>query len=265
MHKSYQFRLEVTTERAKILTNISGSYRFVYNHFLAIQKDLYEHRNAVRNEDIKFLSYVKTAAMLTELKREEKTSWLKESPAQVLQQSLMDLSVDLVAWMNGEKGFPRFKKKGVHDTFKLSDGFKIDEQTARILLPNIGWIRYRKSRETKGTIRSLTVSREDKHWYVSILTQQEEQAFHPKDSSVGIDLGVKHFATLSTGEHINVPDLTKYEKRITKLQKQLSHKQKDTNNFNKTKQLLDNAQLKLQRAKLDFIHKVSANINKRHS
>ena len=96
------------------------------------------------------------------------------------------------------KRFPVFKKKGMQDSFRYPQGFKITGNV--IYLPKIGWIPFFKSRELEGTPRNVTVSRRGKHWFVSIQTEKEvADPVHASKSSIGIDMGVRRFATLSDG------------------------------------------------------------------
>ncbi len=174
MHKAYKFRLEPTDKQAKALSYIAGSCRFVYNHFLNIQKSLYEERKATGDKNIKFLNRNKMSSMLTQLKQEEETKWLKNSIAQSLQQTVMDLDDAIINWLQRKKGFPRFKKKGVRDSFRIPVPPKLDDRTNKVYVPKIGWIKFRKSRDIKGITRSFTISRDGEHWYISILTKQKE-------------------------------------------------------------------------------------------
>ena len=118
--------------------------------------------------------------------------WLKESPSQALQQSLKDLDK---AWQNffaKRADFPRFKKKGSGDSFRYPDPkqIKLDQDNNRILLPKLGWIRYRNSRDVLGEVRNVTVSQSGGKWFASIQTQHEvEQPLPTATSAIGIDVG----------------------------------------------------------------------------
>jgi putative transposase len=266
MHKSYKFRLEPTDKQAKALAYIAGSCRFVYNYFLSIQKKLYEKRKATGDENIKFLTYPETSRILTQLKQEEETKWLKNPSSHVLQQTLIDLNKAIINWLRRKTGFPRFKKKGVHDSFRIPLPPKLDDNTNKVYVPKIGWVKFRKSRDIKGITRSFTISREGEHWYISILTKQkEEQLLHPNfNTCVGIDLGVKHFATLSTGIHIDLPDFSKLYKQLASTQKQYSHKKKGSKNQRKVGARMAKIHRKIRNKRLDCLHKVSTAIAKRY-
>lgn len=266
-YKAYKFRLEPTETQACLMASIAGSCRFIFNHFLAVQKDLYQQRKEQNDPSIKFLTYHQTSSLLTQLKQEEVTSWLQSSPSQTLQQSLIHLDRAVKGWLSKKTGFPKFKKRGFHDSFKIPVAPVVDQTTRTIKLPKLGIVRYRKSREVTGTIKSATVSREGKHWFISLLTEQEENLIsHPSFSSVGIDVGITHFLTLSTGEHIDLPlSLNRLISRTISLQQQLSHKQKGSNNRRKAIRRLSIAHARVRNTRLDFLHKISTTIAKNHS
>ena len=265
-HKAYKFRLEPTSSQREQLESISGSCRFIFNHFLAAQKDLYTQRKEQNNPDIKFLSYSQTSALLTQLKQEPVMSWLQLPPSQTLQQSLMDLDRGIKGWLLKKTGFPRFKKKGIHDSFRLPVAPKLDSVNRIIKLPKLGCMKYRKSREVTGTIKSATISRDGNHWYISILTEQQEKLVqHPSASTIGIDVGITHFLTLSDGEHIHLPKLDHLIAKVTSLHQRFSHKQKGSSNRKKAQYRLSAAYRKIRNVRHDFLHKVSTTIAKNHS
>lgn len=265
-YKAYKFRLDPTTSQREQLGSIAGSCRFIFNHFLAVQKDLYTQRKEQNNSDIKFLSYPQTCSLLTQMKEEEVTSWLQLTPSQSLQQSLMNLDRAIKGWLTKKTGFPRFKKRGIHDSFRLPVSPTVNSITKTIKLPKLGWVKYRKSRDVTGVIKSATVSRDGNHWYISLLTEQSENLTpHPSTSSIGIDVGVTHFLTLSTGEHVHLPKLDRLIAKVTSLQQRLSHKQKGSNNRKKAQYRLSAAHRRLRDTRHDFLHKVSSTIAKNHS
>ena len=265
-YKAFRFRLTPTKEQSEQLLQFAGSCRYIFNHFLAIQKDLYQQRKETNNPEIRLLSYPQTSALLTQLKREEATSWLTNSPNHSLQQSLMDLDRAFKGWVTKKTGFPKFKKKGQHDSIRFPVPPVVIQETRQIKLPKLGLVKYRKSREIVGTIRSATVSKEGQHWFISILAEQSENLDpHPSQSPIGIDVGVTHFLTLSTGVHIDLPNLDHLIHRITSLQQRLSYKKKGSNNCKKARQRLSTAHRRLRHVRQDFLHKTSTALAKNHS
>ncbi len=122
----------------------AGSCRFIFNKALALQKENHEAGG-------KFIGYVALAKRLTAWRNGADTVWLKESPVHPLQQALKDLERAYTNFFAKRADFPRFKKKGQHDSFRYPDPkqIKLDEANDRIFLPKLGWLRYRNSRKTK--------------------------------------------------------------------------------------------------------------------
>ena len=122
-----------------------------------------------------------------------------------LQQALKDLERAYADFFAKRAGFPRFKKKGMGDSFRYPDPkqIKLDQANSRLFLPKLGWLRYRKSQDVEGDVKHVTVSWSAGRWFVSIQTEREmQEPVHPASSIVGVDLGVANFAALSTGEII---------------------------------------------------------------
>src|SRR5690606_27610681 len=135
--------------------------------------------------------------------------------------------------------FPRFKKKGQHDSFRYPDPkqIKLDQANSRIFLPKLGWVRYRNSREVLGTVKNVTVSQSCGKWFVSIQTERDIQALIPKaTNAVSIDMGVTRFATLADGTfYAPLNSYKPYEDCLRKAQQAMSRKTKYSNNWKKAK------------------------------
>lgn len=94
------------------------------------------------------------------MRRDTETSWLQDAPTHPLQQALKDLERAYINFFAKRAGFPRFKKKGQHDSFRYPDPkqIRLDQVNSRLFLPKLGWLHYRNSRKVSGTVRRLTVS-----------------------------------------------------------------------------------------------------------
>lgn len=261
IRKAFKFRLKTNSKIEQKFFQFSGSCRYVFNHFLAQRKEMFE-------EQKKSLSYVEQANQLPQLKKE--LEWLKDSPSQILQQSLKDLDQSYKNFFRrvkqGEKpGFPKFKKKGFSDSFRYPQGFKFEEN--KVFLPKVGWVRFFKSQEIEGTPKNLTVSRKGKYWYISVQVEVEkEEKIHPSDSVVGIDMGITNFATLSDGtiyEPLN--SFRKLELKLAKEQRKLAKKKKFSNNWKKQKNRINQIHMKIADSRKDYLHKTSTEISKNHA
>ncbi|MDR4127330.1 RNA-guided endonuclease InsQ/TnpB family protein, partial [Yanghanlia caeni] len=176
---------------------------------------------------------------LTEWRNGPETPWLADAPVHPLQQTLKDLERAYANFFAKRANFPRFKKKGQHDSFRYPDPkqIKLDQANSRIFLPKLGWVRYRNSREVLGTVKNVTVSQSCGKWFVSIQTEREIQAPVPKaTSAVGIDMGVTRFATLSDGTfYAPLNSFKRHEDRLRKAQQAMSRKTKFSTNWKKAK------------------------------
>ena len=137
----------------------------------------------------------------------------------------------------------------------------------RVFLPKIGWVGYRKSRLIKGTPKNITLSRKGKYWYLSIQTEYEKEIpLHPSNSIVGIDMGIKRFATLSNGEVFKpLNSFGKLKAKLKRHQRRLAKKIKFSANWKKQKRKISSLHEHIARARRDYLHKISTKISKSHA
>ena len=258
--QAYKFQLRPKAKQANLMLGFAGCCRFVWNKALALEKETYQAEG-------KRLGFYNLCKALRDWKKEEETSFLAGAHSQILQFVLKDLDQAYKNFFEKRANFPRFKRKGVHDAFRYPQGFKLDEGTSRVYLPKIGWVRYRKSRAIKGTLKQVAVSLSAGEWYVSILTEREVvEPIHPSKSSIGIDMGVAHFATLSDGSTIEpLNSFRKYEKKLAKLQRKQARCKKFSANWQKVKSRIQRLHLHIANARKDFLHKASTMISKNHA
>lgn len=262
--KSFSYRLKPTQLQLMLLTRAAGSVRFIYNHMLAYTKKALADEQRIPN-------YKELANMLPALKKAPETSWLKEPHSQILQQSLKDLETAFKHFFRRIKikekpGFPRFKKKGGKDSFRYPQGFKFEH--SKIFLPKVGWIKYHNSRPLEGNIKQVTVKREANFWNIHVVCEIQGKA--PKisatiENSVGIDLGLSHFAYLSDGQVIENPAFLKnHLNKLRRCQRQLSRKKKGSNNRKKYALRVAKLHMQVKNKRKDFHHKLSTQIAKNH-
>ncbi|MCC2491707.1 transposase, partial [Bacillus cereus] len=191
VNKAYKFRIYPNKDQEILISKTIGCSRFVFNHFLAKQKETYD-------SDKKYIEYNECAKQLTQLKKD--FSWLKEADATALQQSLKFLDNAYKRFFKKLNKFPRFKTKNNPVQSYKTVG-KIKVQGNQLTLPKLGEIRFSKTREIEGRILNATVRRNPSgKYFVSILTEVEIQELPKTNSVVGIDVGLKDFAILSTGQ-----------------------------------------------------------------
>jgi putative transposase len=210
----------------------------------------------------KTLGYNACSALLTRLKRE--LDWLKEPDATALQTELRYLDDAFKRFFRDKKNYPRFKsrKNPVQSYTSKNNKGTIAIQGNRIRLPKLGWIRIARSREVKGRIISATIRRNPTgKYFVSVLVETEIQPLPACDSKVGIDLGVKEFAVLSTGESIaNPKHLYKHERRLIRWQRILSRRKKEGRRWEKARLKVARLHEKVSNCRRDFLHKLSTRL-----
>jgi len=260
--QAFKFALMPTGEQERQMRRFAGACRFVFNRALALQKERYE-----RGE--KKLGYAGLCKLLTEWRNGPETPWLADAPVHPLQQALKDLERAYANFFAKRAGFPRFKKKGQHDSFRYPDPkqIKLDQANSRIFLPKLGWLRYRNSREVLGTVKNVTVSASGGKWFVSIQTEREvEQPVPQATTAVGIDLGVVRFATLSDGTvYAPLNSFRRHEEALRKAQQALARKTKFSNNWKKAKAKVLRIHARIANARRDYLHKTTTTISKNHA
>lgn len=250
IHKAFKFRLKPNKEQQEALSQQFGNARFVYNWGLAGRIDEYKATG-------KSLTYGKQCGLLPALKSMTNTEWLRLSVAQVLQQSLMDLDKAYQNFFSKRTRFPKFKKKTDKQSIRFPQGFSLVQKS--IKLPKLGKIRIALHRPIEGKMKSATVSRtKSGKYFVSILCEVEIVDPVIAGEAIGIDLGLKDFAVLSTGEKIDNPKyLRKSEKKLAKAQRELSRKKLGSSNRDKQRIKVARLQEKIANQRKDFHHKLS--------
>lgn len=204
-------------------------------------------------------------------KKSEEYSFLKVCHSHPIQQKLKDLDR---AFRDGfdknqpNKRLPTFRKKGLHDSFRYPSPtqFKIDNR--RIFLPKIGWVGFFKSQDIHGKLCNVTISKHGGNWYCSIQVELEiipEQNSKAK-TALGLDLGIARFAACSDGRYIEpIHSLKVQQQKLAKAQRELSKKQKFSNNWKKVKLKIQKIHRRIANVRLDFLHKLSTQLCKSHA
>ena len=192
--QAFKFELMPDGAQARSLRRFAGLCRFVFNKALALQKERYACGE-------KKLRYGDLCKIITTWRNSVEISWLAQSPIHPLQQTLKDLEKAYTNFFAKRAAFPKFKRRGEHDAFRYPDPkqFELDQGNARIKLPKLGWVRYRKSREVLGAPKNVTVSQSCGRWFVSVQTERDV-AVPVHAAIIGVDVGVTRFATMSDGE-----------------------------------------------------------------
>ena len=258
MEYSYKFRIYPNTEQQTLIQKIFGCARFVYNHFLA-------QRIAEYKTTGKFLTRFQQDKSLTALKQE--IDWLREPDKCALQNALKDLDTAYKNFFRsvksgGKTGFPRFKsKRNRRKSYKTNSNIAIFNSYVR--LPKLGLVKCRVSKEVKGRILSATVSQNPSgKYFVALCCTDVEIAPLPCTGAVvGLDMGLKSFVITSDGvEYPNHRYLRKSQKKLARLQRQLSRKSKGSNRREKARIKVARLHEKVTNQRNDTLHKLSTEL-----
>ena len=259
--QAFKFELRPDGQQERQMRRFAGSCRFVFNRALALQKERYEQGE-------KKLGYAGLCQLLTEWRNSQDTAWLADAPVHPLQQTLKDLERAYSNFFAKRADFPRFKKKGQHDSFRYPDPkqVKLDQANSRLFLPKLGWLRYRNSRDVLGAVKNITVSRSCGKWFVSIQTEREVEQPVPQGDAVGIDMGVARFATLSDGTfYAPLASFKRHQNTLRRAQQAMSRKVKFSNNWKKAKAKVQKIHSRIGNARRDYLHKTSTAISQNHA
>ena len=253
MKKAYKFRLYPNEEQRIYLAKTFGCTRFVYNKMLAERIKSYEEN---KDLDIKIIKYPTPAQYKGEYE------WLKEVDSLALSNAQMNLGKAYKNFFRDKSiGFPKFKKKTNTNKYTTNNqNGTIHIENNHIKVPKLkSMIKIEQHREFNGLIKSCTISQVPSgKYFISILVETEILQLPKTDKKIGVDLGIKEFAITSDGVFFsNAKYLKKSEKRLAKLQKDLSRKEKGSNNRRKARIKVSKIYEKISNQRKDRLHKVS--------
>lgn len=256
--RAYKYRFYPTIEQANVLARTFGCARLVYNKALDI-------RSRSWTQDKKRVSYEDTCKLLTEWKQDEELAFLKDVSNVPLQQSLRNLQSAFANFWGKTGKYPKFKSKhkSKDSATYQSNGFTYrngELKLAKTSTPlDIVWSRQLPE---NAQITKVTVSRDPSNrYFVSILVDDEIRQLDPKDNSVGVDLGIKTLATLSTGEKIQGPRAARaLENKLALAQRRLAKKQKGSKNREKARLKVARIHAKIADQRRDSLHKITTRL-----
>lgn len=271
IEKGFKYRIYPKEGQIEQIENMFNAKRYIWNYFLNVNIHRLNHHKSV-------LNYNKMSKLLTLLKK--KKTWLNTCEKSVLQNSIKAQYQTFLKFFKKECGFPKFKSyKENYQSIKMNytngnvgilekdieytSSGKFKKQNCKIKIPKVKQIKIAYSRQYEGRIVSVTVSRDtDNKYYVSLCCVDiEQKAIEQTGSVVGIDLGIKDFATTSDGEVIKNPKFyRKYEERLIKAQRKLSKRKKGSNNRDKQRLKVNRWHKKITNCRIDFLQKLSAKL-----
>lgn len=261
---AYKFRIYPSEEQKILLAKHFGSCRFVWNYFLNQRKEYYiNNKEDIEAKRIKGgLNYYDNAKELTKLKTQEEYKWLNECNSQSLQATLKHLDSAYKMFFRKTHHFPKFKNKHNKQNFTIPQFFKLENN--KICFPKFkDGIKVKEHRKLEGRFIVATISKNcNNQYYVSVIVEKEIKSLDNLQTSIGIDLGIKDFATCSNGVvYENIKPLKKKMKKLKYLQRQLSKSQKGSGIRKKRQIKLAKYNLKISNIRKDNLHKITNQIS----
>lgn len=260
IQKAFRYRLYPNAEQQVLLSKHFGCVRYIYNWALNSKIEAYKTEKKTEN-------FVSLGNKLPALKQE--FEWLKEVNSQSLQSALKNVDNAFKRFFKEKKGFPRFKsKKRRQDSFHAPQFGEVDFEAKTISVPKLKGIKAVISRKFDGKIKTITISKTPSgRYYASVLFEVEgelpQKPTIREDRTVGIDVGLKTYATISTGEKIDNPRcLRQSQKKLKYEQYRLAkmdrlNKTKDGTNREKQRRKVARLHERVRNQRDDFVHKLT--------
>ena len=293
LKRAYKVEINPTDEQKSKIHQTIGVSRFIYNFYIARNKEIY-HREG------KFISGMDFSKWLNKeyIPNNQDKKWIKEVSSKATKQAIMNGDKAFRDFFKGAKGFPRFKKKKNQDVkayFPKNNKTDWTIERHRVKIPTLGWVRLKEFGyiQTNSIVKSGTVSQKADRYYVSILVEERDikisnsnigiKISNTNNEGVGIDLGIKYFAICSNGnkfKNINkTSTVKKVEKKLKREQRKLSRKyeslkirNKKEKGGNATRQNIQKQVVKVQKLhqrlrniRTDYINKTVSKIVKQKS
>ena len=280
MKKAYKIEINPTDEQKSKIHQTIGVSRFVYNFYIAHNKEVYEKEG-------KFISGMEFSKWLNNeyIPNNQDMKWIKDVSSKATKQAIMNGDKAFREFFKKSKGFPKFKKKKNQDVkayFPKNNKTDWTLERHRVKIPTLGWVRLKEFGyiPINSIVKSGTVSQKADKYYVSILVEEDNlKISKPINEGIGIDLGIKDFAICSDKKiykNINkTSTVKKIEKKLKREQRKISRKYESLKIRNKkgkgeaTRQNIQKQVVKVQKLhqrlnniRTDYINKTISSIIK---
>ncbi len=258
----FKTQLILTNKQRSLLAQHSGVARDAYNWGLQLCKEILDHNQNNPLNKIKFPSAIDLHKWLVAIRKVEKQCYYSSSKC-APQYALKALREAWDRCFKSISGVPNFKKKFKNDSFTLDGTIKVVDHY-KIQFPVIGILKTYERLPFGLRPKSVTISRKADRWFISYKMETEAQP-NNKNSTVGVDLGIKTLATLSTGETFDsAKSYRQSEKRLVKRQREVSRKVKGSNNRAKAVIKLAKTHARVANIRKDTLHKLTFYLSKNH-
>ena len=268
MLRAIKYELNPTNTQKVLIKQTCGCCRKVYNVML-------DRKISAYKENGRTISSFDLINQLPQLKSE--LTYLKDVSSYALQQAVMNMGNAFeLFFKRGNKGFPKFKKKGCKDSFRIPVACVIDYDNWTIKVAKIGTIRFFKghNKQINGKIKSYTITHTSTdRYFISVLYETEDRAKLNNNKSVGIDVGIKDFAILSDGKVFenqkylksNLRKLRVLQRTADRRYQQGKKKEEQSNNWKKAVKQVAKLHEHIAFQRYDYLHKVSTWIAQNYS
>lgn len=259
----FKSELKLNNKQRTLLAKHAGVARHAWNWGLVLCKEILDNNQANPSQKIKFPTAIDLHKWLVALVKPER-QWYYEVSKCAPQYALRQLAE---AWKQAFKkvrGIPRFKKKGRHDSFTLDGSITVEQ--FRIKVPVIGWLKTYERLPSVVKPKNITISRQADRWFISFKIEVEENATVKSTDVVGVDLGVKVLATLSTGDVFEgAKSYKKLEKKLARLQYRHRNKVIRSSNWKKAQIQIARMHQRIANIRKDTLHKLTSYLSKNHA
>lgn len=261
MKARHQYRIYPTPQQVKGLNQLFGCCRVVFNDALAIVKATPKGEKWPSNADLQKL-------VITQAKKTAEREWLADVSVVPLQQSVQDLGVAFKNFFEGRSGkrkgskvrFPRFKRRSNAQSARFArTGFSLKGN--QLELAKLGRFKVKWSRPLPAVPSSVTIIRNTAgQYHASFVVEIGTIDVEPLRPSVGVDLGIKTFAFLSTGERVESPGYKRLDRKTRRFQRKLARQAKGSKRREKTRLRIAKLKLKTANLRKDFLHKTTTKL-----
>lgn len=255
MLKGYKYRIYPNKQQEEQIQKTFGCCRFVYNQTLAYIKEKYE-------KDKEFMNKIACNNYVNQVLKNE-YEWLTEVDKFALTNSVYNMDSAYQKFFKEHTGYPKFKSKHNHyksyTTNFTNHNIEVSFDNNKIKLPKLKWVKSKVHRKFAGKIKSATISQVPSgKYFVSILVETEHIPMESTGCAIGFDLGIKDLLITSDGEKKENPKhIKKYEDKLAKEQRKLSHKKKGSKNWDKQRIKVARIHEKIHNTRIDNLHKIS--------
>lgn len=265
---SHRIALDPNDKQATYFAKACGTARFAYNWALGEWQRQYEARKA--DASLPGPSEAALRRQLNDIKTEQ-FPWMQEVTKNAPQQAIKNLGAAFKRFFAGNGKYPRFKKKGQHDSFRADNGtdknhpHAVEVKGQKIKLPVLGWVRMCEPLRFNGNVKSAVVSRTADRWFVSLTVEMEHKApVGENQAAGGVDLGVSSLATISDGSAVIGPKALRSNlARLKRLSRFLSRKAKGSANRRKAKAKIARLHARIGNIRKDALHKLTTGLVER--